>query len=70
MKMEKYLLDQEVFEVLLIDEEVLFTLPDIVIILFNDICGDESHLDECLDTVLEKIPINLFAITILGNLIQ
>ena len=58
------------FKLLLIDHKVLFTLPHVVIVLLDDVCGDETHLDEGLDAGLQEVPIYLFTVSILGQLVK
>jgi hypothetical protein len=69
MSTKYYPLDKEVFKLLFVDAEVLFSLPNVVIVHLNNICGNKAHLNESLNASLEEILIDLLAISILGDLI-
>ena len=63
--------DQErLLELFLINNQVLVTLPNVIIILLDDICTDETHLNKGLYRVLQQIPVDILAIPVLSNLIQ
>jgi hypothetical protein len=57
-------------ELTLIDGEVLFTLPHIVIILLDNIGSDEAHLDESLNALLQQVKVDLLSISVSGDLIK
>ena len=38
--------------------------------MLNDVGIDESHLHECLDAVLQEIPVDLLSISVFGDLVQ
>jgi hypothetical protein len=63
-------INEEFLELTLIDREVLFTLPHIVIILLDDIGSNEAHLDEGLNALLQQVKVNLLSISVTGNLIK
>jgi len=54
----------------LIQGKILVSFPHIVIVLLDNVCVDESHLDEGLDAFFEQIPIYELSISIFGDLMQ
>ena len=48
-----YPLNKKHLKLRLIDIKVLLPFPDVIIILFNNICCYKSHLDKCLNTALQ-----------------
>ena len=47
-----YPLNKVQFKLRLVDVQVLFALPYIIIILFNDICCNKAHLHKGLNAAL------------------
>jgi hypothetical protein len=66
----RYPLNELLLKLTLIDRKVLVSLPHIVIILFNDIRIDKTHLDKRLDAILQQVPVDLLSISVLCDLVQ
>ena len=64
-----YSSDQLLFELIFVYIQVFLPLPNVIVILFNDISCDKTHLDEGWDWGLQEIPINFFTISILCDLV-
>lgn len=47
-----YPLNKVLLKLRLVDVQILLPFPYVIIILFNNICCNKSHLDKCLNAAL------------------